>query len=102
MARFASRAETEPLMRLERPSTASSQSTAHVINECFRDLLGKQPLDRDVIRNLALSRRKEHNYLDASAKELKEVCLLMDFKLSKTSTVSPLFFSLPPPPTLSL
>ena len=78
MARFATRAETEPLMRLERPSTASSQSTAHVINDCFRDLLGKQPLDRDSIRNLALSSTKEHKYLDESTKELKEVGQLVN------------------------
>lgn len=59
MARFASHGENEPLMRLERPSTASSQTTAHIINSCFNKILSQKELDQKDISNLAVSKRDD-------------------------------------------
>ena len=58
MARFASQGDSEPLMRLERPSTASSQTTAHVINACFNEILSSKQLDSKDINNLVVSKRE--------------------------------------------
>lgn len=58
MARFASLGESEPLMRLERPSTASSQTTAHIINSCFNQILSHKQFDPKDISNLAVSKRE--------------------------------------------
>ena len=73
MARFARRAESEPLMRLERPSSASAQTTAHVINACFNELLRQSPLESRDIHNLSVSKRGEHNYHDNFVDQLKKV-----------------------------
>ena len=73
MARFARRAESEPLMRLERPSSASAQTTAHVINACFNELLRQSPLESRDIHNLSVSKRGEHDYHDNFVDELKKV-----------------------------
>ena len=77
MARFARRGENEPLMRLERPSTASAQTTAHVINSCFNEILSQKPLDSREINNLAVSMRGEPNYHDSFVAELKRVRFLI-------------------------
>ena len=58
MARFVRQSDSEPLMRLERPSTASSQTTAHIINSCFNEILCHKPLDTKGINNLAVSKRE--------------------------------------------
>ena len=87
MARFARRAESEPLMRLERPSSASAQTTAHVINACFNELLRQSPLESRDIDKLSVSKRGEHAYHDNFVNELKKVfdsnkcapCLSVDF-----------------------
>lgn len=68
MARRTSGGDSEPLMRLERPSTASSQSTAHIINSCFNEILSKKPLDTKDINNLAVSKK----LMTASASEFQE------------------------------
>lgn len=73
MARFARRSENEPLMRLERPSSASAQTTAHIINACFNEALRQTPLDTKAIHNLSVSRRGERNYHDNFVTELKMV-----------------------------
>lgn len=57
MARFVSRGDNEPLMRLERPSTAGSQTTAHVINACFNEILSHKQLDSKDICNLVVSKQ---------------------------------------------
>ena len=36
---------SEPLMYLERPSTSSSQKTAHIIVSCFSDVLSEKLVD---------------------------------------------------------
>ena len=58
MARFACQRDSEPLMRLERPSTASSQTTAHIINACFNEVLSNKQLDSKDIDNLVVSKRE--------------------------------------------
>lgn len=73
MARFARRAESEPLMRLERPSSASAQTTAHVINACFNELLRQNTLESRDIHNLSVSKRGKHDYHDNFVDELKKV-----------------------------
>ena len=73
MARFARKAEAEPLLRLERPSAAGSQSSAHVINAAFNELLASRPLDAKSIRNLAISRRGDAAYHDSYVAELEQV-----------------------------
>ena len=42
-------------MHLERPSTGSSQTTAHVILACFNDVLAEKSLDSKDINNLSIS-----------------------------------------------
>ncbi len=58
MARFACQGDSEPLMRLERPSTASSQTTAHIVNACFNEILSSKQLDSKDINNLVVSKRE--------------------------------------------
>ena len=73
MARFARRGDCESLMRLERPSSASVQTTAHIINSCFNEMLSQwQPLDGEAINSLAVSRRGESDYHDGFVSELKK------------------------------
>ena len=76
MSRFIKRSENEPLMRLERPTLASSQTTAHVINSCFNDVLSRgQKMDTGAINNMAVSRRGDPNlYHDSFVDEAKQVC----------------------------
>ena len=73
MARFVRKGETEPVMRLERPSSASVQTTAHVLNSCFNEILGQKRPDSKAIRNLAVSRRGERDYHDNFVAALKKV-----------------------------
>lgn len=73
MARFVRRSDNEPLMRLERPSCASSQTTAHIINACFNDILSQTPLDHGTVSNLAVSKRGESSYHDEFVESLQEV-----------------------------
>ena len=54
-------------MRLERPSTARSQITAHIINACFNERLSHKPLDFKEINNLAVSKR-----IDSASSENSE------------------------------
>ena len=69
MARFARQGENEPLMRLERPSTASSQTTAHIINACFNDILSSKRLDSKDINNLVVSKRENMDQSDSDYQE---------------------------------
>lgn len=73
MARFVRKNEAEPVMRLERPSSASAQTTAHVINSCFNEILGQKRPDSKIISNLAVSRRGERDYHDTFVAALKKV-----------------------------
>ena len=78
MARFASEGETEPLMRLERPSISSSQATAHIINSCFNELLSHKKLDPKDISNLSVSRREstQSDFQESFVDKLTKVVLL--------------------------
>ena len=76
------KAEREKPLLLETPSLVSSQTTAHVINECFSKLLASRdlPWDNKSVSNLALSKtgdRLRHN--NRLAEDLKEVSS-MDLK----------------------
>ena len=76
MSRFVKRsADNEPLMRLERPTLASSQTTAHIINSCFHEVLSqRQHIDSGAINNMAVSRRGDpHLYHDSFVEEAKQV-----------------------------
>lgn len=73
MARFARKAKTEPMLRLERPSQAGSQSTAHVINAIFGEQLSSRPLDAQSVRNLTISRRGDAAYHDSYVANLERV-----------------------------
>ena len=64
MARFARAGSHEPLMKLERPTPASSQCTAHLINAAFSDVLSAKPHDSKAVNNLAVSKRGESDYHD--------------------------------------
>ena len=79
MARFARKAKTEPMLRLERPSQAGSQSTAHVINAIFGEQLSSRPLDAQSVRNLTISRRGDAAYHDSYVANLERVraCVVM-------------------------
>ena len=73
------KAEREKPLLLETPSLVSSQTTAHVINECFSKLLASRdlPWDNTSVSNLALSKtgdRLRHN--NRLAEDLKEVSSL--------------------------
>ena len=47
MARISSRGESDPLMRLKRPLSASSvQDTAHIIDSCFGEMLKRRSVDK--------------------------------------------------------
>ena len=76
MARFVCQGDAEPLMRLERPSTASSQTTAHVINACFNEILSHKQLDSKDINNLVVSRKDDSDvdYQDYYVDKLTQVC----------------------------
>ena len=70
------KAERENPLLLETPSLVSSQTTAHVVNECFSKLLASRdlPWDNKSVSNLALSKtgdRLRHN--NRLAEDLKEV-----------------------------
>ena len=75
MARFVSQGDNEPLMRLERPSTASSQTTAHVINSCFNEILSQKQLGSKDISNLVVSKREKSDsvYQDYYVDKLTKV-----------------------------
>lgn len=75
MARFVSQGDGEPLMRLERPSTASSQTTAHVINACFNEILSNKQLDSKDISNLVVSKKDKSDpvYQDYYVDKLTKV-----------------------------
>ena len=76
MSRFVKRsADNEPLMRLERPTLASSQTTAHIINSCFHEVLSqRQRIDSGAINNMAVSRRGDPDlYHDSFVEEAKQV-----------------------------
>lgn len=75
MARFVSRGDNEPLMRLERPSTACSQTTAHVINACFNEILSHKQLDSKDIGNLVVSKKdkSDSDYQDYYVDKLTKV-----------------------------
>ena len=85
MAGCIAREDGEPLMRLERPSTASSQSTAHIINACFNKMLSTKPLDIKDINNLAVSKKLE----SASTSEFQEYYV---DKLKRVSFCVPNYF----------
>lgn len=80
MARFARAADNEPLMKLERPTPASSQTTAHLINSSFSDVLSAKPHDPKAVNNLAVSRRGESDYHDTFVDKLKEVAMFIIVK----------------------
>ena len=75
MSRFIKRTENEPLLRLERPTLASSQTTAHIINSCFNEVLSqRQQMDSGAINNMAVSRRGDPSlYHDSFVEEAKQV-----------------------------
>lgn len=73
MARYARKGDGEPLLRIERPSSPSSQSTAHVISSCFNDMLASKPLDAKEINNMIVSRTGESGYHNRYVESLKEV-----------------------------
>ena len=75
MSRFVKRSDNEPLMRLERPTIASTQTTAHIINSCFNEVLSqRQQMDSGAINNMAVSKRGDPDlYHDSFVKEAKEV-----------------------------
>ena len=75
MSRFVKRADNEPLMRLERPTLANSQTTAHIINSCFNEVLSQsQHIDSGSIDNMVVSRRGDPNlYHDSFVDEAKQV-----------------------------
>ena len=74
MARYSRRSENEQLLRLERPSSSSTQSSSHVIDSCFNEILSQPTLDAKEIYNLALSRRGSSDYHEGFITELKRVC----------------------------
>lgn len=79
MSRFVKRTDNEPLIRLERPTLASSQTTAHIINSCFSEVLSqRQVMDSGAINNMAVSRRGDPNlYHDSLVEEVKQVWWLL-------------------------
>ena len=79
MARFASQVDGEPLMRLERPSTASSQTTAHIINACFNEILSQKQLDSKEINNLAVSKKEnsDSDFQDYYVEKLTQVHMIL-------------------------
>lgn len=77
MARYARKGDGEPLLRVERPSSPSAQTTAHVISACFNDMLTRKPLDVKEINNMMVSRKEEREYHDRYVECLKEVRSLL-------------------------
>ena len=81
MSRIVSRSEQEPLMRLQRPSSASSQDTAHLVNACLRHFLENSStpvpmLDRGKVDNLRVSSAEQRDgYHKRYVELLKTVCL---------------------------
>lgn len=81
MSRIVSRSEQEPLMRLQRPSSASSQDTAHLVNACLRHFLENSStpvpmLDRGKVDNLRVSSAEQREgYHKRYVELLKTVCL---------------------------
>ena len=78
MARFARAGSHEPLMKLERPTPASSQCTAHLINAAFSDVLSAKPHDSKAVNNLAVSKRGESDYHDNFVDHLTTVRTYVD------------------------
>lgn len=74
MSRIQTKAEKEPLMRMQRPSSASSQTTAHVLNSCFGDLLlDCQPVDAERIENLKVTKAGADQFHCAYVAALQKV-----------------------------
>ena len=74
MARFASRGDSELLMRLERPSTGSSQTTAHVISACFSEILAhKQPDSQEIVNLVASRKDSQSDFQDYFVEKLTKV-----------------------------
>ncbi len=73
MARFTPASGSEPLMKLERPTSGCSQSTAHLINAAFTDVLSAKPHDAKAVGNLAVSKRGESDYHDNFVDQLTQV-----------------------------
>ena len=99
MARIVRRSDNEPLKTLERPSSASSQTTAHIINSCFKEILIQTPLDPGAVNNLAVSRRGESIYHDEFVDGLKKVCC-RNSEVQNCNVIAYVnrFPSTPPPP----
>ena len=80
MSRIVSRSEQEPLMRLQRPSSASSQDTAHLVNACLRHFLDNSStpvplLDRARVDNLRVSSAEQRDgYHKRYVELLNTVC----------------------------
>ncbi len=77
MARFNPVSGSEPLMKLERPTSGCSQSTAHLINAAFTDVLSAKPHDAKAVGNLAVSKRGESNYHDKFVDQLTQVIIVL-------------------------
>lgn len=70
------KAEREHTLLLEGPTLVSSQTTAHVVNECFSALLSNRdlPWDNKSVSNLALSKTGDRlKHSSRFAEDLKEV-----------------------------
>ena len=52
MSRFTDKVAGEPSIKLQRPSSALCQSTSHVINSCFRDILQNDNGSLDAAQSL--------------------------------------------------
>lgn len=62
-------------MRMQRPSSASSQTTAHVLNSCFGDLLQDcQPVDAERIENLKVTKAGADQFHCDYVASLQKVC----------------------------
>ena len=83
MSRIVSRSEQEPIMRLQRPSSASSQDTGHLVNACLRHFLENSStpvpmMDRGRVDNLRVSSAEQRDgYHKRYVELLKTVCTLL-------------------------
>ncbi len=77
MARLTRASDNEPLMKLERPTTGCSQSTAHLINVAFTDILSAKPHNPKAVNNLAVSKRGESDYHDKFVDQLTKVIIII-------------------------
>ena len=69
----ASSVGAEPIMYLQRPSSARSQDVSHVLARTFRDLFMRDAVGSDTVHYLTKSRGGDNDYHETYVEALQKV-----------------------------